>query len=48
MKGLSKVDKNLFHGRLRQLDRKVLAATTKLTLISAKVAVDAYSLEALK
>ena len=45
---LRREDRNLFHDRMRQLDRKVLAATTKLSWASPKGIIDAYYIAALK
>ena len=48
LRSLRREDRKLFHDRIRQLDRKVLAATTKLSWASPKGTIDAYCIEALK
>lgn len=44
--GLQRHERRLFHDRLRQLDRKILAATTKIGWAAPKHTIDAYCDEA--
>lgn len=46
IKAIQKDSRRLFHDRLRQLDRKILAGVTKLGWTSPKHTVDTYCTEA--
>lgn len=46
--GLHRDERRLFHDRLRQLDRKVLAGVSKISWAASKSTLDAYCTEALR
>ncbi|BDA42104.1 Dynein heavy chain 2, axonemal [Coccomyxa sp. Obi] len=46
--GLHREERRLFHDRLRQLDRKVLAGVSKISWAASKSTLDAYCTEALR
>ena len=46
--GLHRDERRLFHDRLRQLDRKVLAGMSKISWAAPKSTLDAYCTEALR
>ena len=48
LSGLQRSERRLFHDRLRQLDRKILAGVSKISWASPKSTIEAYCSEALR